>query len=99
MPFVLDLLNTAVERIQLDTAWGPPVVLDEPFAPGEPNAPPSLFERVMKPALRIYARGGGEPITVAPAGDPGASKWPLVSIGLGFVGAMILWRILQPKRR
>lgn len=91
-----EIARAAISRVEVDTAYGPSIKLDDPFAPGPPNP----YMQRLQPRIRLYWRGEGvEPLKIAPYGDPGPTKWPLVQaalVGAGFivVGGM-LWRLLR----
>lgn len=65
-------LARAITRVEVHTAYGPPIVLDDPFAPGPPNP----YLQALKPEVVLYV--GDTPVTAAPYGEPGPTKWPQV---------------------
>jgi len=86
------IARTAIRRVEVATAYGPPIVLDDPFAPGPPN--PALQR--LRPKISIYTRGQRTPIVIAPYGKPGPSRWPdiergLKILGLGLAGLGVFW--------
>lgn len=81
----MDLLSNLITNIRVDTVWGPPIVLDQPFAASpEPNP----FLSLMKPKITVGV-AGGSPLTIAPYGEPGDSKWPFVELFMA-AGALAL---------
>lgn len=66
-----------VEKVTIETEYGPTIELNQPFAP---NAAPSALLSMLKP--RITFDVGGKKISMAPYGDPGPTKWPFVKIAL-----------------
>ena len=88
------LARTAIEKVEVDTAYGPQIAIADPFAPGPPNP----YLQKLKPRIRIYASGSPTPVVMEPYGAPGPSAWPLIrdslivgSVVLGAAG--ILWLI------
>lgn len=69
----------AVKGVTVETAYLPTIRLNQPFAPGPPNA----LLSALKPKISIDI-GEGAPIVMTPYGDPGTTKWPVVA--LIFVG-------------
>ncbi len=100
-------LRQLVQKITVETAWLPPIEVDDPFGPPSvASAEAKGFVKFLKPKLTITLGGGLAPQVVAPYGDPGPTQWPLVSaaagtlgvvaaglLGLGLLGALV------PKRR
>ncbi len=79
-----------VTRIQIDSEWLPPIVLDNPFQPGPPNP----FLEGLKPRITMEIAGGAvEPVVIAPYGEPRANRWPLVK-GALVVGGLLLLMFL-----
>lgn len=88
-------MEIPVDRIVIESAYGPKIVLQDPFAPSDPSAPPSTFLPQMKPSVQLYLRGSKTPIKYEPYGPPGETKWPLVRnslIGAGALLAYLLYR-------
>lgn len=74
-------LRNYVTGVTIETAWTPPIVIRDPFQPGAPS--PIL--QALRPRVTVEIRGGaGKPLVMAPYGDPGPSRWPLV-VGAGAV--------------
>ena len=86
MSIVSDALNASVDRVEIRTAWGPTISIDQPFAPSPPGDD-SPMTKFLKPVITIYPKSNisSDPTVFAPYGDPGESKWPFVvaAIGLG----------------
>lgn len=72
-------LSKYVKSITIDTAYLPQIFLNDPF--GE-SPSPNPFLSALKPRITIDTGGLTKPVTVAPYGDPGASKWPLIRMVL-----------------
>lgn len=92
------MLAGSVRQIRIESAWLPPIVMDAPFADSPPSPAVSAIGRLFKPVVVTTLSGGYEHRS-APYGEPGASKWPLVQVGLA-LGMVVLgaW-ILYPKRK
>lgn len=91
-----DILSL-VTKATIESAYLPPIVIDKPFAPGgEPN--PLL--KALRPRITVeLASGSIAPVVIAPYGDPGPSKWPMVRTGLLIGGAITLGLILRHLAR
>jgi hypothetical protein len=89
---VLGVLDRAVKGVLVETAWGPPLYIPDPFRTtakttgdgGAADGAPGGFDpvRFLKPkiTLRVH-EGWGRDRVFAPYGDPGPSKFPLLVIG------------------
>lgn len=83
-------LDKWIGSIRIDTAYGPPIVLDRPFAPVPATAGPSPL-KWLKPQITIVpAIAGMKPIVSAPWGAPGPTRWPQVQAAVVGVGALAL---------
>lgn len=85
-----DLLRSLIEGVTVETTVLPTVTVKDPFAPGPPN--PLL--QLLKPRITV-AVAGSQPLVIAPYGDPGPTRWPvvkLVAFGLLGVGALLVLR-------
>lgn len=96
MSVVSDILNSAVGRVEIRTAFGPTLSLDHPFAPSSPGDD-SAFTKLMQPVLSIYptataATVDPNPLVYAPYGDPGESKWPFLVAGVGLLVGWLAFR-------
>ncbi len=90
------LLDSLVSGILVETAWGPPIMVEEPFkplAPGETSAA-DVTGQLMKPKITVYLRTGDKYVSV-PYGDPGATKWGFVQIGLAVASLGLLWLLMR----
>jgi hypothetical protein len=88
--FVDDLLNSQVKAIKIDTAYGPPIVIDRPFAPAPPKpVGEKTAADYLKPRIEIQL-DGSNPITWAPYGDPRPGSWGWIKFGLVSVGVLAL---------
>ena len=79
-------LESMISRITLETAYGPTMVFDSPFAPSPPN--PVLSR--LRPRITIGVRGISAPIVAAPYGAPPPTIWPEVVAGGTVVGGILL---------
>ncbi len=73
-----------VNSIQIESAFSPPIVMNDPLRPGPPN--PML--QALKPRITIQLAAGA-PIVLQPYGDPRPTKWPEVKAGV-VVGGLLL---------
>lgn len=74
---LVEQLRGWITGVTLETAWSPPVVIRDPFAPG----PPSPLLEALKPRLTFeIARGAAKPLVISPYGAPEPSRWPLVKV-------------------
>lgn len=99
---VEDILNSQVKSIKIQTAYGPDIVIPEPFKPAPPPPPGTKSAAAyLKPRIEIQL-GGASPITWAPYGDPRPSKWPWVKtalVGGVILGGLALVARLRARRR
>ena len=82
------LLRSAVKRITISTRFGPPYVIEDPFAPSPP-APPNPWLALAKPMISVDVTDVGI-YDIAPWGKPGKSLWPEISAGLTVAGSFAL---------
>ena len=90
-----NILASIVSGVTVSSAWGPDIVIDQPFADSPPSPVAGAVGRWLKPKVTLQLTGGGE-VSSAPYGEPGASNWPLVQAGL-IIGAMALFGLLAAK--
>jgi hypothetical protein len=93
---VSDILDSAVGRAEIRTAFGPTISLDRPFAPTPPGDD-SAFTKLMQPVITLYPTAAAgmvdpNPITYAPYGDPGETKWPFLVAGFGLLIGWLTFR-------
>jgi len=109
-----DTLNATVESIEVQTTFGPPIFIRDPFRkspsavpaaggeaqPGSGPAPSGLDPmRLLKPKVILTMRGGGTN-EFAPYGEPGASRWPWLAVGVtAGLGALIYKAFFAKCRR
>lgn len=86
-----DILRSLVTQVRVDTAYLPPIVIEDPFKPGQ--GPPSPVLQALKPRITLMV--SGRPVVVAPYGDPGPSKWPAIKTGLAIAGGIGLVLLLK----
>lgn len=79
--------KSGIEWIKIQTAYGPDIVIKEPLVPGAGEPDPIV--RLLKPKVTVKLRPIAEPLALAPEGEPGETRWPLVSAGAIFGGALI----------
>jgi hypothetical protein len=98
LPVVPDFNSVAqrvVSRIDIESAWGPKISVDDPFEPG----PPDRRLQALQPRVTLHMRHGGDPVVIAPYGDPPPTKWPLVrdslTAGALVVGAGALYWLIN----
>jgi hypothetical protein len=83
--------------LEIRTAYGPTITIDEPFSPTPPGAS-SPTSSLLKPEIDVYPRSAAtgtispDPIKFAPYGDPGESKWPFIVAGLGLLLGWLTFR-------
>lgn len=92
-----DVLAATVSRLDVETAWLPRIRVDQPFAPSSSTGVVSSgLTKILRPKFTVTL-SDGTPLSVAPAGAPGASKWPwlavLAAIGLLVVVVVIVRRV------
>ena len=94
----LSLLQNLISSIEINTASGPPIVLTDPFAPG--NAPPGPgLEQQQQPQLVIHFSDGSGPIVLNPWGPPPPTTWyrnvTLAEIGVAVLLPLALYGAIQ----
>lgn len=83
-------LGNLVRQIRIDTAYGPPIVLDQPFSPAAQAGGPSAL-KWLKPRITIVPNiDGMDPIVSEPWGAPGPTRWPQVQLAMVLGGALSL---------
>jgi hypothetical protein len=82
---VADLLRDSVKRIVVETAWLPPIVIEDPFAPAPPGAPSEKIGRLLKPRVTVETAFG--PVVSQPWGTP-TQNWPMLRILLPTLGVL-----------
>jgi len=79
-----------IKEVRIDTEYGPPIVLNHPFA-SSANQKPNALLSAMRPMITIYPSDTAiNPVILAPYGRPGATKWPQVEAAAVIAGAVIL---------
>lgn len=78
-------LQNAVQSIVIETAYGPPIVIDDPLKP----APPNPFLQALKPKITLTIKGQN-PLIITPYGDPGVTRWPIVKVGALVLGGLLV---------
>lgn len=91
---IRSLLQAAVTSMEMDSNYGPHVEIADPFAPSNvPNA----YLQAMQPRVR-FTLNDGSLLTLAPYGDPGPTKWPLVKVGLAVAAAFTVIGVISSVR-
>jgi len=85
--------KSGIEWIKVQTAYGPDILITEPLVPG--GGPSDPIARFLKPKVTVKLRPLPNPLVLAPEGEPGDTKWPLVSAAGIFGGALGLILILR----
>lgn len=97
LPFNPNDLLRAVRRIDVQTAYGPDIVLNDPFDPNQPANP--LLQK-LKPQVTMYI--GNETITLAPYGKPPPTAWPTIRnvalVGGAFATVGLLYWLSQRSK-
>lgn len=88
------MLAATVSRLDVDTAWLPPIRVDQPFSSSGSGA--TKLTKLLRPQFTVTL-SDGTPLRVAPAGAPGESRWPwlalFAAIGVLVVVALIIRRV------
>lgn len=95
-----NVLDTLVSGILVETAWGPPIFIPDPFrpaAPGEVSAG-DFTGQILKPKITVTFRTGDTYVS-KPYGDPGPSKWGYIQIGAALLSLGVLYVIFAKQRR
>ena len=87
-----NFLASIVSGVRVESAWGPTFTVAQPFA----SSPPSPLLTFLKPKVTLLLNGGAE-YAIAPYGEPGRSKWPLVQAGLIFGGLLLAGIYIQGR--
>lgn len=90
-----EVLRPLITRIRVESAYGPAIQIDDPFGPSSGKVDRAVA--VLKPKVTFDTPGG--PIVIAPAGDPGPSRWPLVKGGVLVLGTFGLFGIFMLASR
>lgn len=81
-------LSNLIAQIRIDTEYGPPIILDDPFGANAAASGPEPL-KWLKPRVTIVPRLKGiNPIVSQPWGAPGPTKWPQVQAVLVVAGAL-----------
>lgn len=79
-----EVMRSAVQSIVIETAFTPPIVLNEPFATG---GEPSTMGSLLRPKVTFKSTSGS--FSIAPYGNP-PNYWPYVLLGLAGVGVLAI---------
>jgi hypothetical protein len=80
-------MSDLINRIVIDSAYGPQIVIDKPLAP-DPNAPAPWYLQLLKPQITIVTPLGTR--VIAPYGAPGETQWPTVQLILLLIVCLII---------
>lgn len=88
-----NLLASVVKGVRIETAFTPAFEASDPFAESPPSPVASLAGQLLRPKVTLLLAGGST-YPIAPYGDPGPSKWPIVQavlivVGLGLAGYLL----------
>jgi len=72
-----------ITRVDVDTAYGPSIIINDPFAPGPPNP----YLQALKPKVTLHI--GDQKVDFQPYGAPGPTKWPVIATGAAVAGVLI----------
>lgn len=87
--------STMIEWIQVSSAYGPTYTMQNPLVTsGTPSTLPGYLQ-ALQPAMLVKVAGLDQPISIAPAGNPPPTKWPIVSVGILAGGALGLGLLLN----
>jgi hypothetical protein len=86
-----------VQQIRVESAYLPPVIINDPFGPGAPSPASAAVLGVLRPKVSVIL-SGGQVISRAPWGDPGASKWPAIKLLLAGAAALAIVAIAAKLR-
>ena len=82
---ILDSALQQIQNITVESAYFPPLVFDNPFEPGPPNA----YLQALKPKITIrYKSKYLKDTKMTPYGEPVPNHWPKVKIGL-LIGGIV----------
>lgn len=80
-------LEEIVEWILVETEYGPPIYVERPFIDkGESET--GTAAAMLKPRFTVKLKGF-DPQAYAPYGNPGPTKWPLISTTLTLGGILL----------
>ena len=92
MSFITDTLDSAAQRITIETAFLPTITIDRPLAQ---RGQPSPLAALLKPRVTISGQFGDK--VLAPYGDP-VNHWPAVQMVLLGVAAGLLFVTVRGMR-
>ncbi len=90
----MPIAESLIKRVTVETAYGPSFDFEDPFAPGPPNP----YLEKLKPKITLFTPAG-QPVVIAPYGNPPPTKWPMLRDALvvgGVLGVVgIAWLALR----
>jgi hypothetical protein len=93
------MASQLVQRVQVDSALLPQIVIDDPLGPSPVATSESSpgFLALLKPKITVYTPAGQ--FNAAPWGDPGpTSAWPLIEAGLAIGGVLAIYGAMKLLR-
>lgn len=92
----MSALDSLVSQIVIDSEYGPQIVIDRPFAADATTSGGSVVMGILKPRIS-FVNSLGAPVSTAPWGSPGPTKWEYVQAGLMVLTAFIFVIIAKRK--
>jgi hypothetical protein len=110
---ITDLITQAassvVDRVVINTRYGPQVVLEPPQPAGEGGGGGggaggggggSSIAAALQPEILLYLKGQSDPISYAPYGEPGETQWGWMKfVALTFLGTVVYFTFKGVTRR
>ena len=93
---ILDSITQQIKVLQIESAFTPPIILEDPFAPGPPNP----VMQMLKPKITLgYKSKYIKDTKLAPYGEPVPNHWPKVKVGAAIFGAGALITLIALMTR
>ncbi len=90
-----EVLRPLITRIKVESAYLPPIQIEDPFGPSTGKV--DKVAATLKPKVTFETPGG--PIVIAPAGEPGPTRWPLVKGSVLVLSAFGIFGMFALSRR
>lgn len=96
-------LESSIKSVVVESEYTPRLTVDSPLVQGssKPNPVAEAILKIVKPRVTVNFAAGLPPVVIAPYGQPGSSKWPIiqvVGIASGIFFAGVLLRGFIPRR-